>query len=67
MKKDISLLNSSHLLDFSRYIFILAIIWGYFTFAQFMLIWYGNIPEETEYYAHRWENGFELCFILILS
>lgn len=55
-------LNPSHLLDFSRYIFILAIIWGYFTFAQFMLIWYGNIPEETEYYAHRWEHGFRLIF-----
>lgn len=55
-------MNSSHLLDFSRYIFILAIIWGYFTFAQFMLIWYGNIPEETEYYAHRWENGYLIVF-----
>lgn len=55
-------LNKSHLLDFSRYIFILAIIWGYVTFSQFMLIWYGNIPEETEYYAHRWENGFEGVF-----
>lgn len=55
-------MNSSHLLDFSRYIFILAIIWGYVTFAQFMLIWYGNIPEETEYYAHRWEHGFRLVF-----
>ncbi len=55
-------LNKSHLLDFSRYIFILAIIWGYFTFSQFMIIWYGNIPEETEYYAHRWENGFEFIF-----
>jgi hypothetical protein len=27
-----------------------------------MLIWYGNIPEETEYYAHRWEHGFRLVF-----
>lgn len=55
-------LNKSHLLDFSRYIFILSIIWGYFTFSQFMLIWYGNIPEETEYFAHRWEHGFEIIF-----
>lgn len=55
-------LNSSHLLDFSRYIFILATIWGYVTFAQFMLIWYGNIPEETAYYYHRWEHGYEGIF-----
>lgn len=55
-------MNKSHLLDFSRYIFILSIIWGYFAFAQFMLIWYGNIPEETEYYYHRWHSGFEAIF-----
>lgn len=55
-------LNKSHLLDFSRYIFMLAIIWGYFAFTQFMLIWYGNIPEETAYYALRWTGGFKIIF-----
>lgn len=57
-------LNKSHLLDFSRYIFMLAIVWGYFTFAEFMLIWYGNIPEETMYYAHRFENGYKELFYI---
>jgi len=46
-------LNKSHLGDFSRYIFMLCIIWGYFWFAEFMLIWYGNIPEETAYFLPR--------------
>ncbi len=46
-------LNKSHLADFSRYIFMLCIIWGYFWFAEFMLIWYGNIPEETAYFIPR--------------
>lgn len=55
-------LNQSHLLDFSRYIFMLCIVWGYFTFSQFMLIWYANIPEETEYFASRWHNGFKVIF-----
>ncbi|MCO5265885.1 MAG: hypothetical protein M9948_08435 [Lentimicrobium sp.] len=55
-------LNKSHLLDFSRYIFMLCIVWGYFTFSQFMLIWYANIPEETEYFAFRWHNGFKVVF-----
>jgi len=55
-------LNQSHLLDFSRYIFMLCIVWGYFTFSQFMLIWYANIPEETEYFAFRWHNGFKVIF-----
>lgn len=47
-------LNVSHVHDFARYLFITSIFYGYFWFSQFMLVWYGNIPEETIYYAKRW-------------
>ena len=57
-------LNEYHLLDFSRYMFGLSIIWGYLYFAQFALIWFGNIPEETIYYAKRWNNGW-IIFIFL--
>ena len=57
-------MNEYHLLDFSRYMFILSIIWGYIYFSQFALIWFGNIPEETVYYANRWNNGWLIFFIL---
>jgi hypothetical protein len=57
-------LNKYHLHDFARYIFMLSIIWGYFWFAQFMIIWYGNIPEETVYYSTRWQQGWKLIFFL---
>ena len=56
-------LNEYHLLDFSRYMFGLSIIWGYLYFSQFALIWFGNIPEETIYYAKRWDNGWYIFFI----
>jgi hypothetical protein len=56
------MLNRSHLHDFSRYIFMLAIVWGYFNFAEFMLIWYGNIPEETIFYVKRSEGVFGVLF-----
>jgi len=57
-------LNGYHLHDFARYIFMLAIVWGYFWFSQFMLIWYGNIPEETVYYTARWETGWKTLFFV---
>lgn len=57
-------LNKYHMHDFSRYIFMLAIVWGYFWFSQFMLIWYGNIPEETVYYYVRWQEGWKVMFYL---
>jgi hypothetical protein len=58
----LKLLNRSHLHDFTRYIFMLSIVWGYFTFAQFMLIWYGNIPEETIFYVRRTEGIYGILF-----
>jgi hypothetical protein len=57
-------LNEYHLHDFARYIFMLSIIWGYFWFAQFMIIWYGNIPAETIYYYTRWQEGWKALFFL---
>ena len=59
-----SFLNKSHLHDFSRYIFMLSIIYGYLWFMQFTIIWYGNIPEETIYYALRWEPQWKVLFFV---
>jgi hypothetical protein len=56
-------LNKSHLGDFSRYIFMLCIIWGYFWFCQFMLVWYANLPEETVYFLPRVrDEGWSIFF-----
>ena len=57
-------LSKFHVGDFSRYIFMLCIIWGYFWFAEFMLIWYANIPEETTYFVTRLrgEEGWRIFF-----
>ena len=57
-------LNKYHLHDLARYIFIFSIIYGYFWFAQFMIIWYGNIPEETVYYYIRWSENWKIIFYL---
>jgi hypothetical protein len=59
-------LNKSHLKDFSKYIFILSIIWTYLWFAQYILIWYANIPEETVYYLPRTKGEFTPLFYMEL-
>ncbi len=58
------ILNRSHLHDFTRYIFMTSIVWGYFNFAEFMLIWYGNIPEETIWYVERWYGAYKVLFFV---
>jgi len=47
------LVTIEHLHDLGKYLFAFSILWTYMWFSQFMLIWYGNIPEETVYYHTR--------------
>jgi hypothetical protein len=47
------LVRVDHYQDLGRWIFAFSIFWAYIAFSQFMLIWYGNIPEETVYYTDR--------------
>ncbi|MCF8386820.1 MAG: hypothetical protein K9G47_02975 [Bacteroidales bacterium] len=60
-------IDNSHMIDLSKYIFILSIIWGYFWFSQFLLMWYANIPEETIYYVKRIEGPYTVLFWLNIA
>ena len=45
--------NNSHLHNLGQFIFGFSIFWTYVWFAQYMLIYYANIPEETVYFYKR--------------
>ena len=42
-----------HYHDLGKLLFAFVVFWGYIAFSQYMLIWYANIPEETEWYLVR--------------
>ena len=54
--------TAEHLQDVGKYIFAFSIFWTYLWFAQFMLIWYGNIPEETIYFKVRLQVVYKPIF-----
>lgn len=54
--------TAEHLQDVGKYIFAFSIFWTYLWFAQFMLIWYGNIPEETIYFKVRLQGVYKPIF-----
>jgi len=58
--------NREHLQDLGKYIFAFSIFWTYLWFDQFMLQWYGNIPEETIYFKIRLQGPYEGIFYLNL-
>ncbi|MGB7843062.1 MAG: quinol:cytochrome C oxidoreductase [Salinimicrobium sp.] len=64
----IPFVNDSHLHDLAKFIFAFSIFWTYLWFAQFMLIWYANIPEEVAYFTMRIEEYNLLFFgMLVLN
>ena len=60
-------ITKAHWADFSKYVFILSIVWAYFWFSQYLLIWYANIPEETTYYVKRLTGPWKFNFYLNLT
>jgi hypothetical protein len=47
------LITDSHYHDIGKLAFAFTAFWGYLTFAQYLVIWYGNLPEETHYFRLR--------------
>lgn len=55
-----------HQHDVVKYLKGFSIFWAYIAFSQFMLIWYANIPEETEYYIMRAQGGWMNISLVLL-
>src|SRR3990172_1936804 len=56
-----------HLHDLGKLTLAFVMIWAYLAFSQFLIIWSGNLPEETPYYLRRMAGGWWwLQFALIL-
>jgi hypothetical protein len=45
--------NDEHYQIMGKLLLTFTIFWAYIGFSQYMLIWYGNIPEETEWFLRR--------------
>jgi hypothetical protein len=65
--------------DYGKLFFAFVMLWAYFSFSQYLIIWSGNLPEETSFYLERFKHGwgvvalalvvfhFALPFVFLLS
>lgn len=50
--------HDEHYHDLGKWLFALTVFWAYVSFSQYMLIWYGNLPEEALWFKHRIEGSW---------
>ncbi len=59
-------INEEHYHDIGKWMFSFTFFWAYTAFSQFMLQWYGNMPEETVWYKYRMFGDWQWVSIAIL-
>ena len=47
-----------HFHDLGKLLLALVMLWAYFAYSQFLIIWSGNLPEETTWYVARRGGGW---------
>lgn len=55
-------INENHYHDLGKFMFGFTTWWAYIWFCQYLLIWYSNISEESEYYVLREHFGWDWIF-----
>lgn len=59
-------INTEHYHDLGKLLFAFMVFWTYVNFSQYMLIWYADLPEETQWFQARRENGWGAVGTLLI-
>jgi hypothetical protein len=54
-----------HFHDWGNLTLTLTMLWTYFAFSQYLIIWSGNLPEETTWYVARKNGGWGVIALAI--
>jgi len=61
-------ITTEHYHIMGKWMLSFTVFWAYIGFSQYMLIWYANMPEETEYFIRRnTESWNALSLFLVIG
>jgi hypothetical protein len=52
--------------DLGKLMLAFVMLYAYFAFSQFLIIWSGNLPEETPWYLSRLKGGWQYVAVAVL-
>ena len=58
--------SNDHVHDLGKLLFAFVAFWAYIGFSQFFLVWYGNLPEETGFFAVRLHGSWKPLSALLM-
>lgn len=58
-------IRKDHLYNLGGFLFAFTVFWSYIGFAQYMLMWYANLPDEVIYFQVRLQGGWHALTILL--
>jgi hypothetical protein len=59
--------NAGHFHDLGKLLFAFVMLWAYVNFSQFLIVWSGNLAEETPWYLNRIHGGWrEIALFLVV-
>jgi len=59
--------RSDHLYNLGGFLFAFTVFWSYIGFAQYMLMWYANLPDEVIYYKVRLAGSWRAITISLAT
>lgn len=61
------LIQDKHFHDLGKLCFAFTAFWGYLTFGQYLVIWYGNMGEETHWMRLRLIAGWRIPTLIAVA
>jgi hypothetical protein len=66
----VPVLERKHMVDLGNLLLTLVILWAYLSFAQFLVIWMGNMKDDISFYVERGmgvvRNGWQFLALFLI-
>lgn len=60
------LVKPNHFHDLGTLMLAFIVLWAYVAFSQFLIIWSGNLPEETPWYVKRMNGAWGMVAVSLM-